>query len=125
MSSHKNFEELISNIVDQTNIVKNSCKAQIIQISHSNNPEALMKSLRNCYETSELCDLLLLYITNRSPNISSCILFTNNVLNSCINECKKIDNIKISLIIKLLRLPYPSLCLMFQYLILILILKYL
>jgi len=93
MLSDKNFEELISNIVDQTNILKNSCKAQIIQISHSNNPENLMRSLRNCYETSELCDLLLLYITNQSPNITSCINFTHDVLNSCIKECKKIDNV--------------------------------
>jgi|TARA_B110000967_G_C18858097_1_gene548367 hypothetical protein len=77
------LEKLINNII----ILKTSCKAQIIQASNSPEPLPSMRSLRSCYETSETCDLVLLFVANRSPNIKSCLTFFNHVVKRCYKEC--------------------------------------
>jgi len=86
------MEKTITNIIDECVVLKTSCKAQIVQASHSPNPKETMRSLRSCYETSETCDLLMLMIANRSPCVRSCITFSKNVFKRCDKECSALKH---------------------------------
>ena len=86
----KFLEKLIDNTID----LKTACKAQIVQSSNSPEPIPAMRSLRSCYETSETCDLMLLFIANRSPNMKSCLTFSNNVIKRCYKECSALKEDK-------------------------------
>tara|TARA_B100000780_G_scaffold121239_1_gene84918 strand:+ start:5610 stop:5960 length:351 start_codon:yes stop_codon:yes gene_type:complete len=86
----KFLEKTIDNIIS----LKTACKAQIVQSSNSPEPLPSMRSLRSCYETSEACDLVLLFIANRSPTTKSCLTFFNNVVKRCHKECSALKNDK-------------------------------
>ena len=82
----KFLEKFIEEIMD----FKTACKAQIVQVSNSSRPLPAMRSLKCCYETSEMCDVLMLFVANRSPSMRSCLTFANHVVLRCKKECAEL-----------------------------------
>tara|TARA_B100000927_G_C16277178_1_gene393985 strand:+ start:239 stop:601 length:363 start_codon:yes stop_codon:yes gene_type:complete len=86
----KEMTKFLEKFIEQVMAFKTACKAQIVQVSNSSQPLPAMRSLKCCYETSEMCDLLMLFVANRSPSIRSCLTFAQNVITRCKKECSEL-----------------------------------